>query len=151
MSVYGRAMRSVAGAIRHSPMAPLSRHDLTGGQVSVLACATMGGVTALSIGQGGDLGAFFGIAFVLVSLTAALAADVRSLYTPGVLPPLLLIGLLGVVAYVEPSAIDATGLAESASTTQRVIAGVIDHAGALVAGHVLALAAIAYRIVSADD
>lgn len=144
-------MRSVATVVRHSPMAPLARRDLTGGQVCLLASAAMGGVTVASIALDHDLGIFFGVGFVLVSLTAALAADIRSLYTPGVLPPLLLIGLLVVVAHVEPGAIEATGLAESAGTTQRVIAGVVDHATALVAGHLLALAAIAYRIVSADD
>lgn len=132
-------------------MAPLARRDLTGGQVWVLACVAMGGVTATSIVLDHDLGLFFGVGFVLISLTAALAADIRSLYTPGVLPPLLLIGLLTVVAHLEPEAIAVTGLAESASTAQRVIAGVVDHATALVAGHVLALGAIAYRINAAHD
>lgn len=144
-------MRTVAVVIRRSPMAPLARRDLSTAQVCVVACTVMGAVTAVSIAFDDGLGLFFGVSFVLVSVTAALAADVRSLYAPGVLPPLLLIGLLLIVAQVAPEAIDAPGLADTASATQRIIAGVVDHATALVAGHVLALGAIAYRINAAGN
>lgn len=151
MSVYGRSMRSVAVVVRRSPMMPLARRDLSAGQVWIVACAVMGAVTAVSIALEDALGLFFGVSFVLVALTAALSADIKALYTPGVLPPLLLIALLAIVALLEPQVIDAPGLAANASATQRVIAGVVDHATALVAGHLLALGAIAYRITSAES
>lgn len=144
-------MRSVTAVAWRSPLSRLAQYDLASHQVIALACAVMGIVTAASITLSDGLGVFFGLSFVLVSVTAALSADIRALYTPGVLPPLLLIGLLILVAQLAPDAIEAPGLAESASATQRVIAGVVDHATALVIGHILALCAIAYRIANAGD
>lgn len=107
-------------------------------------------VTMISVSLTDKLGLFFGVCFVLVSVSAALAADVRSLYTPGVLPPLLLITLLVLVSVVSPHVIDAPGLSDTASSAQRIIAGVVDHATPLILGHLLALGAIAYRIAKAD-
>lgn len=142
-------MSSVPTVLAVSPMGRLAQRDLTGGQVCTVAAASAAAMATVSIGLTSDLGAFFGCCFVLVSLTAALAASVKSLYVPGVLPPLLLVVVLFGVASLAPEAIDAPGLAETAGTTQRAIAGIVQHATALVLGHVLALATIAYRIATA--
>ncbi len=141
-------MSSVPTVLATSPMGRLAQRDLTGGQVCAVAAATAAVAAAVSIGLTSDLGTFFGCCFVLVSLSAALAASVHALYVPGVLPPLLLVVVLFGVASLAPDAIDAPGLAETAGTTQRAIAGVVQHASALVLGHVLALATIAYRIAT---
>lgn len=131
-------------------MGRLAQRDLAGGLVCAAAAAVMAAVAAVNVALTSDLGPFFGSCFVLVSVSAALAVNVQSLYAPGVLPPLLLVLLLFGVALIAPEAIDAPGLPEAAGATQRTIAGIVQHATALVLGHVLALATIAYRITTAQ-
>ncbi|UPK74136.1 hypothetical protein MU582_17090 [Nocardioidaceae bacterium SCSIO 66511] len=143
-------MSSVHTVLYGSPMSRFAERDLSGVQVVVGAFSTIAGVAAVSVVLDGELGLFFGACFVLVSVSAALAADLRALFTPGVLPPLLLIVVLFSVGVLRPEAIDAPGLAESAGAIQRTIAGVVQHATALVVGHLLALGTIAYRIAKAD-
>lgn len=132
-------------------MGRFAQRDLAGGPVCAGAGAVMATVGVVSVALTSDLGVFFGCCFVLVSVSAALAVNVRSLYAPGVLPPLLLTLVLFGVALIAPNAIDAPGLTEAAGAAQRTIAGIVQHATALVAGHVLALATIAYRIATADQ
>lgn len=97
------------------------------------------------------LGVFFGICLVLASLTAALTVRSDGLFTAGILPPLLLVGVLAVVATVQPAAIDAPGLADDAGLVQRVIAGVVSQAAALVVGHALAIGVIGVRICTTPN
>jgi hypothetical protein len=95
------------------------------------------------------LGVFFGVCFVLASLTAALTVRADGFFTVGILPPLLLVGVLTVIATVRPSAIDAPGLADDAGLVQRVIAGVVSQAAALVIGHALTIGVLGVRIGTA--
>ena len=141
-------MSSVPTVLATSPMGRFAQRDLTGGQICVAAASTMAAAAIVSIALSSELGLFFSCCFVLVSVSAALAANIRSLYVPGVLPPLLLVIVLASVASIAPDTIDAPGLAETAGTTQRVIAGIVQNATALVLGHILALTAIAYRIAT---
>ncbi|MDO9380588.1 MAG: hypothetical protein Q7T56_17220 [Nocardioidaceae bacterium] len=134
---------------QRSPLAGLAERDLAAGTVVVSAVVGQALVTWLTIASTGSLGPLFGVGFVLVTLTAAMAADVRALFAPGVLPPLLMVAAVWVVAVYQPQAIDVDGLASSAGTLQRIIAGVVDHATALVVGHLSVLAVIAARIVGA--
>ena len=97
----------------------------------------------------GRLGFLFSLGFVLVVLTAPFSVDVRSLLTTGVMPPVLLIAALWVVALLAPQAIAVDGLPADAGTLARTLAAVIDHGVTLVVGHVLALAAIVARVVTA--
>ncbi|MEO6471375.1 MAG: DUF6542 domain-containing protein, partial [Aeromicrobium sp.] len=97
------------------------------------------------------LGVLFSVGFILIAVTTPLSVDVRSLFAPGILPPLLMIGSILFFAIVSPSAIPADGLAASAGTIQRLIAGIIDQATALVIGHLLALGVVALRIVTAPE
>lgn len=94
----------------------------------------------------GTVGIGTGVALVLVAVAAALAVRIRDLFTAGVLPPLLLVAVLVVVAVVQPAGIRVTELDPTASVPQRVIAGFVDLAGALVMAHALALVLVALRM-----
>lgn len=111
----------------------------------------MGAIALLDVAFDGKLGTLFSVGFILIAVTTPLSVDVRSLFAPGILPPLLMIGSILLFAIFAPSVIPADGLAASAGTIERLIAGVIDQATALVVGHLLALAVIALRITTAPD
>ena len=91
------------------------------------------------------LGVLTGIVLVAVAVGTALTVRERDLFTAGVLAPLLLVGVLMVVATVRPAGIAVTELDAAASAPQRVISGFVDLAGALVVAHGLALAIVALR------
>ena len=114
-------------------------------QVVAGAVALLLGAAVVEILLRGSLGLIVGLTLVLVAATAALLVPPRDLFTAGVLPPLLLLALLVVMSVVHPDAIAATRLASSASVPQRVIAGFVDLAGALVVAHGLALLLVALR------
>jgi len=106
-------------------------------------------IALLDVMVDGRLGILFSVGFILVAVTTPLSVDVRALFAPGILPPLLMIGSILAFAVFAPSAIPSEGLADSASALQRLISGVIDQATALVVGHLLALGVIALRIITA--
>lgn len=101
---------------------------------------------AVEIALGDTVGWFFGGSLVLVSAGAAVLVRPRDLFTAGVLPPLLLLGLLVVLAVAHPDGIAVTELEPSASVPQRVIAGFVDLAGALVVAHAVTFALVALRV-----
>ena len=103
----------------------------------------------LEVAVRGHIGLFTGAFLVLVSVAAALLMRPRELFTAGVLPPLLTLGLLIGVAVVEPSAVSVHALDPSASAAQVVIAGFVDVAGALVLAHMLALVLVGLRVRAA--
>lgn len=131
--------------------AGLARHDLSARQAVVLACTAMAATAILDIVVDGKLGTLFSVGFILVSITAPLSVDIRALFAPGILPTLLMVGSIAVFAIIAPSTIPAEGLAASADTVQRLIAGIIDQATALVVGQLLALGVIGLRIITAAD
>jgi hypothetical protein len=141
--VTGRAVRSRRGASR------TPSHELGAGAVVAVSAACLGGAAAVQLALTDHLGVFFGICFVLAALTAALLVRTDGFFTVGVLPPPLLLGVLAAVGAVDPSAIDAPGLSDDAGLLQRVIAGVVSQAPALVIGHGGALGVIGLRIYSA--
>lgn len=122
--------------------------DLTAQGVVALAVVALAVVTGLDL-LDGRLGFVFSLGFVLVVLTAPFSVDARSLLTTGVMPPVLLIAALWVVALLAPQAIVIDGLPADAGTLARTLAAVIDHGVTLVVGHVLALAAVVARVVTA--
>ena len=124
-------------------------HELPGVAATVLGAALLAGSAWLSVTLGDRLGLFFGICFVLTAITVALVVDAAGLFLAGVLPPLFLLGVLTGVVVLTPSAVDAPQLATDAGSLQRVIAGVVDHATALVIGHAGALAIIGLRLRAA--
>lgn len=131
------------------PLARGFNHELPGPAAAVLGAALLAGSAWLSVTLGGRLGIFFGICFVFTAITVALVVDAAGLFVAGVLPPLMLLVLLTGVVFLAPAAVDAPQLAADAGGPQRVIAGVVDHAAALVIGHVAALAIIGLRIRAA--
>ena len=126
-----------------------SGRDLGGGAVVVMAFVAMAAIVWLDLTDG-KLGAAFAVGFVLISLTAPVAVDLRSVVTTGVLPPVLLILTLFSVVLIEPGAIEAPGLAADAGSVTRTIATTLDHGLTLVIGHALALTMIAVRNVWAS-
>ena len=137
----------VSTALR-SP-ASLAALDLSGRQAVGLACASMAAVTFVDIAVNQRIGLLFGASFVLIVITIPLTTNIGELFVPAILPPLLLIGAITGLAIVAPSAIQVDGLADSAGALQRIIAGTIGQAAALVVGHLLALGVIGLRILTA--
>ena len=113
-----------------------------------MACVSLAAVSALDLADG-RLGFLYSLGFVLAVVTAPLSVDVRSLLATGVMPPVLLIGSLLAIALFVPDAIVVDGLPADAGALARTIAAVIDHGITLVVGHVLALAGIVVRVVTA--
>ncbi len=111
----------------------------------------MAALTGLDVADNGRLDFVFSLGFVLIVVTVALGVDLDSLFQAGVLPPILLIGSLGVVTMFWPDAIHVNGLAEDAGFIGRMIAATIDHGKTLVVGHSLALGLIGLRIATAPD
>ena len=87
---------------------------------------------------------FFDLCFVVICLVAAMGVRRSDLFTPGVLPPLVLGVVLVGVAAMRPDALGAAqGLANS------FLVGLANHAGALVGGYAVSLAIVAARAFSA--
>ena len=125
-----------------------ARQELGPGTVVVVSAGCLGGAATIQLALTDRLGVFFGICFVLTTLTAALLVRPDGYFTVGVLPPLLMLGIIAAVGIVEPTGIDAPGLAADAGLLQRVIAGVVSQAPALVSGHGVALGVIGLRVYS---
>ncbi len=124
--------------------------DLTAQGAVALAVVSLTAVTGLDL-LDGRLGFLFSLGFVLAVVTAPFGVHARSLLTTGVMPPVLLIAALWAVALFFPDAIVVDGLHAGAGTIARTIAAVVDHGVTLVVGHVLALAGIVVRVVTAPQ
>lgn len=112
----------------------------------VMAFVAMAAVVWLDLTDG-TLGTAFAVAFVLITLTAPMAVDLRSIVTTGILPPVLLVLTLFSVVLIEPGAIEIPGLAADAGAITRTIATTLDHGVTLVIGHAFALTMIVVRNV----
>jgi len=111
------------------------RQELGHGGVIVSAAVLLAGAAWVSVHLGGTLGGFFGLCFVLVCLTGALAASDRAMFTAGVLPPLAMVSVVLLVSVMAPEAVASDSFASNPLT--RAVAGIIDLAAALVLGHLL--------------
>ncbi|HZK37208.1 MAG TPA: DUF6542 domain-containing protein [Aeromicrobium sp.] len=138
----------MASTALRSP-ASLAALDLNARQAVWLACASMAAITVVDIAVNQRIGLLFGASFVLVAITIPLSVNIGELFVPAILPPLLLIGTITVLTVIIPSSIQVDGLADSAGALQRIIAGIIGQAAALVVGHLLALGVIGLRILTA--
>jgi hypothetical protein len=89
----------------------------------------------LDVALGGDLG------FVALCVLLALRVRPRDSFTVGVLPPLLMLGVLVLVEVGRPEVLGhpRDGLVQS------VVTGLAHHSGALVTGYVLCLGVLAIR------
>lgn len=79
--------------------------------------------------------------FVLLCVFAALAVRPRDFFRVGVLPPLLLLGLVTLVALVHRGWVAAA----DDSLAQAVVSGLTQQAGSLLVGYLLALTVLAIR------
>jgi hypothetical protein len=114
--------------------------------VITAAAAVLVLAAALEILVRGHVGLLTGLCLILVSVGAALMMRPAELFTAGILPPLLTLGVLIAIAAVHPQGIGVHSLDPAASTAQVVIAGFVDLAGALVVAHLLALLLVGMRI-----
>ncbi len=114
---------------------------MTGSRVARLA--VLGGLVllALNLLVFARLTLLFDLGFVLICLGAALAVRPRDFFHVGVLPPLLLLGLVTLLAVVHPESVADVG----DGRVQAAVSGLAHRAGALMAGYLLALVVLAIR------
>lgn len=111
-----------------------------GQEVVTLGIAVILTVAALDLLVSDRLGWFFNLGFVALCVFVALRVRPGDFFTIGVLPPLLLLSVTCLIALARPTALSAgDGLIGAIGT------GLADHVGALLIGHVLCLAALAFR------
>jgi hypothetical protein len=127
---------------RHRTLWEEGRHP--GRLVAQAAAAALVVVVLLNLLVTERLGLAFDVVFVLVCVCAALAVRPRDFFAVGVLPPLLLLAVVGGLALGDRSAVadPEDGL------VQAVVSGLAHHAGALVVGYGLTLAVLALRQVA---
>lgn len=91
-----------------------------------------------------DLTVLSDVGFVLVCAAAALAVRPREFFVVGVLPPLLMAGVVTLLALLSRDAVAEP----SDGLGQALVSGLAHHAGALVVGYGLTLALLAVRQVA---
>jgi hypothetical protein len=96
---------------------------------------------ALDLVVNGRLTIIFDIGFVLVCIAAALLVHPRDFFHVGVLPPLLLLGLIALVSIVHSGWVSAAG----DGFVQAVVSGLAHRATGLLAAYLLALGVLAIR------
>jgi hypothetical protein len=99
------------------------------------------GLAVVDIGLGGRVGDFFDVAFVAVCLAVALLVRPEDFFTVGVLPPLIMLVVFGLVAATQPVAIAE----RDDGVVQAVLTGLSHHAVALGVGYATCLACLAIR------
>jgi hypothetical protein len=114
---------------------------MAGSRVMRLAVLTGLLVLALDLAIFGRPTLVFDIGFVLVCVGAALAVHPRDFFSIGVLPPLLLLGLVTLVGLVHREWIADAG----DGLVQAVVSGLAHRASALLTGYLLALGILAVR------
>lgn len=114
---------------------------MSGRRVTRLA-ATLGlFAVALDVLVTGRLSLVFDLLFVAICVAAALAVRPNDFFGVGVLPPLLLLGLVGLLAVAHPIAVADPGDAP----VQAAVSGLARHASALLIGYLLVLGVLAMR------
>ena len=114
---------------------------MSGSRVTRLAVLAALVVLAIDLGLTHRLTFVFDIGFVLVCVGAALAVHPRDFFHIGVLPPLLLLGLISGVALVHGGWIAQRG----DGFVQAVVSGLAHRATGLLVAYLLALGVLAIR------
>lgn len=112
-----------------------------GRQMIALAVALALSAVVIDVALGGDLGLFFDLCFVALCLVVALRVRPHDFFTVGVLPPLLMLGVLALLDLTRP---EVLGHPDDGAV-QSVVTGLAGHSGALFVGYVLCLAVLAIR------
>ena len=95
----------------------------------------------LDLWIGGDLGLLYDVCFVGLCIATALLVRPRDFFTVGVLPPLLMLGVLVLIEATRPQVLGHP----QDGAVQSVVTGLAGHATALVAGYVACLGILAIR------
>lgn len=105
---------------------------------SIFACVLL---VSIDVAISGGLGRTFDLGFIVLCIGTALAIRPDEFFTVGVLPPMLLLGICGILAIGHRSAIAPSddGLVQAA------ISGLAHHAGGLLLAHGSLLAVLAIR------
>jgi hypothetical protein len=114
---------------------------MAGSRVTRLAVVAGLVVLVLDLAISHRLTFIFDIGFVLVCVGAALAVHPRDFFHVGVLPPLLLLGLISLVAIAHSGWVAEAG----DGFVQAVVSGLAHRATGLLAAYLLALAVLAIR------
>ena len=112
-----------------------------GRQVVVLGVAAALSALALDLVLGNGLGWFFDVCFVALCAVLALAVRPSDFFTVGVLPPLLMVGVMALLEMTRPAVLGHP----QDGAVQSVVTGLADHSGALVTGYLLTLMTLAVR------
>lgn len=137
----------VADARRHPDTAPRTLWEegrRPGRQVVALSVLVAVGAAWLNVALTGRLSFFFDLTFVLLCVLAAFAVRPYDFFAVGTLPPLLMLGVVAMLASTDRGAVAD----EVDSLVQSVVSGLAHHAGGLVAGYAAALAILALRQVA---
>jgi hypothetical protein len=114
---------------------------MSGSRVTRLAVIAGLVVLVLDLVISRELTWIFDVGFVLICVGAALAVAPRDFFSVGVLPPLLLLGLISLVAIVH----DAWIADAKDGFVQAVVSGLAHRATGLLAAYLLALGVLAIR------
>lgn len=112
-----------------------------GRHVVALGAAVALTIVVLDLSLAGRLSFFFDLCFVSLCLALAVLVRRGDFFTVGVLPPLLMVAVFTLLAWVDPGALADPG----DSVVQSVVSGLALHSGALVAGYALCLGTLAWR------
>lgn len=89
----------------------------------------------------GEVAWFSDLVFVVACALAALRVHPRDFFGVGVMPPMLLLGLMTLAALADRGAVARPG----DSLVQAIVSGLAHHSPALVLGYLAALGTLAYR------
>lgn len=142
-------MRPYAAGVSHQPDQPTVPERRTlweegrepGRQVVVLGVAAALTALALDLVLGSDVGVFFDVCFVALCIALALAVRPADFFVVGVLPPLLMLGVLLLLEVARPEVLGRP----HDGAVQSTVTGLADHSGALVSGYLLTLLVLAVR------
>lgn len=112
-----------------------------GHSVVSLGVAVVLTAVAIDITLSEDLGLLFDLSFVVLCVALALMVRPRDFFTIGVLPPLMMLGVVLLLAVAVPEAVST----RHSDVVGTVVAGLAHHAGALVIGYALCLGILANR------
>lgn len=89
----------------------------------------------------GRLSLFFDLCFIVLCLVLALRIRAADMFTAGVLPPLIMLGVFVLLAITFPTSLTGS----PGSIAQTVISGLAGHSVALAVGYLLCLGCLAIR------
>ncbi len=113
----------------------------SGRQVAVLGVALALTAAVLDLWFFDRMTVFFDLSFVLLCVALALLVRPADFVIVGVLPPLLMVVVFGLLGATRPAAVADEG----DGVVQAIVSGLGLHAGALVIGYLLCLAILAIR------